>query len=166
VKLFNSLRIRKYGDPGEIAAIINTLASITRFHVEIWFPKVSCGEGVCGDLRILVIAGQARHTVLRTSRSPFTNLHLGNKRGDLESLVRRMGESRWQEVRKTAVDGAALFPACHYVAVDMMVSPTLNKIAVAELNAFGDLLPSLQHRGEETYQAELAALAGRTVSKP
>jgi hypothetical protein len=55
------------------------------------------------------------------------------------------------------VDAAALLLDCPYVAVDIMVSPTLNKIGVAELNAFGDLLPSLRHRGEETYQAELAA---------
>jgi hypothetical protein len=83
----------------------------------------------------------------------------------IQSIVIELAAEETHEVFE-AVDGAALFPACHYVAVDMMVSPTLHKIAVAELNAFGDLLPSLQHRGEETYQAELAALAGRTVSKP
>jgi hypothetical protein len=43
------------------------------------------------------------------------------------------------------------------VAVDLLISPCFRKFAVAEVNAFGDLLPRLEHEGLDTYGAEISA---------
>ncbi|HEY3321300.1 MAG TPA: hypothetical protein VGP72_12590 [Planctomycetota bacterium] len=45
------------------------------------------------DLRIVTIAGQPRHTVLRLSKAPMTNLHLGAHRGALQEVRSRMAEA-------------------------------------------------------------------------
>ena len=39
---------------------------------------------------------------------------------------------------------------------DLLVAPGFRQFAVAEVNAFGDLLPNLLHDGRDTYSAELA----------
>jgi hypothetical protein len=59
-------------------------------------PKAGI-DGRTFDLRVLVIAGRARHAVARLSRGPMTNLHLLNERGD-PARVARIAAS-WDERR-------------------------------------------------------------------
>ncbi|NSL43816.1 STM4014 family protein, partial [Streptomyces sp. 8P21H-1] len=91
-RLHNSLRVRRYTREAEIAAIVDALAP-DGLHVERWLPKASLG-GRSADLRVVVVAGRATHAVVRTSRSPLTNLHLGGARGDL-AAVRALAGDRW-----------------------------------------------------------------------
>ena len=107
---------------------------------------------------MLVIGGWAAHAVMRQSASPITNLHLGNRRGDLAGLRQQMGDDAWQGALDVAVRVAGVFPASLYVAVDLLVAPGFRRFAVAEVNAFGDLLPNLLHEGRDTYTAEFARL--------
>ena len=86
LRLYNSRRIRRYQGPGEIAELIDALCR-ERVHVEQWIPKAGL-DGMAFDLRVVVIAGRARHIVPRLSSSPMTNLHLKNRRGDVEALRR------------------------------------------------------------------------------
>ncbi|MFE0426863.1 STM4014 family protein, partial [Streptomyces sp. NPDC058953] len=91
-RLFNSLRVRHYTDEAEVAAIVDTLAP-DGLHIERWLPKAS-QDRRSADLRVVVTEGRATHAVLRTSRSPMTNLHLGGARGDLaaaRSAIERAG---------------------------------------------------------------------------
>ncbi|WP_261994603.1 STM4014 family protein [Streptomyces sp. ME109] len=93
-RLHNSLRVRHYTDESEVAAIVDRLAP-DGLHIERWLPKASLG-GRSADLRVLVVAGRATHAVVRTSRFPLTNLHLGGTRGDL-SAVRALAGDRWAQ---------------------------------------------------------------------
>ncbi len=61
--LFNSRRIRVYREQREIALLIDALCR-HRAHAEQWLPKAGM-DGRAFDLRILVIAGQSRHSVMR-----------------------------------------------------------------------------------------------------
>ena len=154
--LFNSLKIRRYSDPREICELIDAVCR-ERSIAERWLPKA----GLAGrrfDLRTLVIAGQSAHTVVRQSAGPMTNLHLGNQRGELPRLREQMPDSAWQEAMQVCEAAAAAFPHSLYVAVDLLVAPSLSRFAVAEVNAFGDLLPNLLHDGRDSYATELAAL--------
>jgi glutathione synthase/RimK-type ligase-like ATP-grasp enzyme len=154
--LFNSLRVRRYRESRQIAALIDAVCR-HRCIAEAWFPKAGYG-GQRFDLRVLVIARRAGHAVMRQSAGPITNLHLGNRRGDLEGLRGQMGESRWQEAVSVAEQAAAVFPDSLYVGVDLLAAPGFERFAIAEVNAFGDLLPHLLHEGRDTYGAELANL--------
>jgi glutathione synthase/RimK-type ligase-like ATP-grasp enzyme len=155
-KLFNSLRLREYRGERDIAAIIDELCR-HEIHVDEWLPKANL-NGRVFDLRVMVIDGQVRHVVVRTSRGPITNLHLGNARGDLDALLQRWPaparESAWQSCRAVA----AAFPRSRYFGVDLLLTPSLKRHAILEVNAFGDLLPGILDAGDDTYTAELRGI--------
>ncbi|MFI1358736.1 STM4014 family protein [Streptomyces sp. NPDC020898] len=159
-RLHNSLRVRRYTDEREIAAIVDTLAP-DGLHIERWLPKASLG-GRSTDLRIVVVGGRATHAVVRTSRSPLTNLHLGGARGDL-AAVRALAGERWAEALDTSERAAACFPGTLCVGVDLLPAVGWRRFAVGEVNAFGDLLPRLTGlpgsgaEGLDTYAAQVAA---------
>ena len=73
--------IRRYHQAAEVADLIDALAR-EGVQVEEWLPKAGLDESVF-DLRVVVIGGEARHAVVRMGPGPMTNLHLGNRRGDL-----------------------------------------------------------------------------------
>ncbi|MFG1607835.1 STM4014 family protein [Actinoplanes sp. NPDC049265] len=155
-RLFNNRRVRCYDDPERVAAIVDRLAP-DGLHVERWYPKAGFDNRVL-DLRVVVTAGDPGHVVVRTSRSPMTNLHLGNARGDLARVRAAAGERAWAAAMRTCVRVARCFPRTLHVAVDLMFRADWNDHAVAEVNAFGDLLPGLLAGGRDTYDAQLAAL--------
>ncbi|QKW54233.1 STM4014 family protein [Streptomyces buecherae] len=163
-RLFNSLRVRRYATEVEVAALVDALAP-DGLHVERWLPKAS-QRGRAADLRIVVVGGRATHAVVRTSRSPMTNLHLGGARGGL-AAARAATEAAgvaWGEVLGLAERAAACFPGTLCVGVDVLPGTGWRRFAVGEVNAFGDLLPRLTGlpgsgaEGLDTYGAQIAAV--------
>ncbi|WP_231633001.1 STM4014 family protein, partial [Streptomyces clavuligerus] len=162
--LFNSLRVRRYERETEVAAIVDRLAP-DGLHLERWLPKAALRDRVA-DLRVVVVAGRATHAVVRTSRTPLTNLHLGGARGDLSAArdaVEAAG-TRWAEVLRVCERAAACFPRTLCVGVDLLPGVGWRRFAVGEVNAFGDLLPGLTGlpgsgaEGLDTYGAQIAAV--------
>ncbi|WP_433335742.1 STM4014 family protein [Spirillospora sp. CA-294931] len=157
----NSLRVRTYETEAEVAALIDALGP-DGLHVERWLPKASM-HGLPFDLRVVVVAGEPTHAVVRTSRAPMTNLHLGGRRGDLDAVRRALGEDGWRRALDTCARAAACFPRSLMAAVDLLVGVGLRRFAVAEVNAFGDLLPGLRGLpdgpapGIDTYTAQIRA---------
>ncbi|MDX3799846.1 STM4014 family protein [Streptomyces sp. AK04-3B] len=162
--LYNSLRVRRYERERDVAAVVDALAP-DGLHLERWLPKAS-QSGRAADLRVVVVAGRATHAVVRTSRSPLTNLHLGGRRGDLDS-VREAVEAagaRWADVLGVCEQAAACFPRTLCVGVDLLPAVGWRGAAIGEVNAFGDLLPRLTGlpgggaEGQDTYAAQVAAV--------
>lgn len=158
VKFYNSLRLRRYESRGEIELIVNTLCQ-EGVHVEKWFPKASI-QGNSFDLRVVVVGGEATHTVVRMSSFPITNLHLGNRRGDLTALQERMGPERWEELMSTCQHATSVVPNSHYAGIDLAIAPGWKEHTILEMNAFGDLLPGVLSDDLDTYAAEIASLCG------
>ncbi|MGW5865143.1 STM4014 family protein [Streptomyces sp. NPDC055239] len=164
-RLHNSLRVRRYRDEREIAAIVDGLAP-DGLHVERWMPKASLHARVA-DLRVVVVGGRATHAVVRTSRSPLTNLHLGGSRGELADVIEAAG-ARWAEALDICERAAACFPGTLCVGVDLLPALGWQRFTVGEVNAFGDLLPRLTGlpgsgaEGLDTYAAQIAAVPLRT----
>lgn len=152
-RIRNSKRLRRIEHQNEIIATINAICH-ERALIERWFPKATW-RGKAFDLRVLVIRGKATHVAVRTSSHPITNLHLHNKRGELQAFVEALGTARWEEAMNVALAAAAAFPRCHYCGVDLMVG-TNHRYAVAEVNAFGDLLHRELWQGMNPWEAELA----------
>lgn len=107
-RLHNSLRVRRVTSEREAAALVDALAP-DGLHVERWWPKASL-DGAPADLRVVVVAGRATHAVVRTGRSPMTNLHLGGRRGDPAAVAAAAGP-RWADALETCERAAACFPA-------------------------------------------------------
>lgn len=154
-RLFNSLRVRHYRDERDVAAIVDGLAP-DGLHVQRWLPKAGL-DGRVVDLRVVTVAGEPSHVVVRGGRSPMTNLHLGGVRGDLCALRAAAGP-HYAAGLDTCRSVAACFPGSLHTGVDLMFAAGWRSHAVAEVNAFGDLLPGLLVDGRDTYDAEIAAL--------
>ncbi|GAB3115358.1 hypothetical protein GCM10027160_22580 [Streptomyces calidiresistens] len=162
--LHNSLRVRRYRTEREVAAIVDALAP-DGLHLERWVPKAG-QDGRSADLRVVVVAGRAGHAVVRTSRSPMTNLHLGGARGDtgraLAGITAAGGDpaAPWDIAERAA----RCFPRTLSVAVDVLPGTGWRTLRVGEVNAFGDLLPGLfgaPGRGAEglnTWETQVAAV--------
>jgi hypothetical protein len=155
-RLYNSLRVRRYTDERDARAVLDALLREGAV-VEAWMPKATY-DGDNFDLRVVTIAGRARHAVVRVGRAPMTNLHLGNRRGDLERVRARLGDERWRDLARLCESVASAFNRCASVGVDVMLSHDWRVSRVLEANAFGDLLPNVEHEGEDTYTATLRSL--------
>ena len=81
-------------------------------------------QGYPFDLRVVVIAGVAKHFVVRLGKSPMTNLHLGNARGDAALFLQQIGAQTWREIRQTCEAAFAVFPKGLYAGVDLLLTPT------------------------------------------
>jgi len=158
VRLYNSIQIQSYRNLNDIRILFDALLP-EGVVVERWVPKATW-QGQSCDLRIVVIGGEARHGVLRLSRSPMTNLHLGNERGDLAALQAALGPGRWAEMMAVAEGAMAAFPGFHCAGIDLLCAMGFRRPQVLEINAFGDLLPRVSHRGEDTYGAQVLAMLG------
>ena len=131
-------------------------------HVERWFPKADL-DGRVIDLRVVVIAGRPSHVVVRASRGPMTNLHLGGARGSTcptcaRAPAREHCAGRDGDLRT----GRGVLPRqpAGRGGPDVLLRTGASH-AVAEVNAFGDLLPGLLVDGRDTYAAQIAAVADR-----
>ncbi|MFE7749172.1 STM4014 family protein [Streptomyces sp. NPDC057428] len=166
-RLFNSLRVRRCTTEREVAALIDALAP-DGLHIERWLPKAS-QRGRAADLRVVVVAGRATHAVVRTSRHPMTNLHLGGARGDLgrARVAMEAAGGSWDAALAVCERAAACFPRTLCVGVDLLPATGWRRFAVGEVNAFGDLLPRLTglpgsgSEGLDTYGAQIAAVLDR-----
>jgi glutathione synthase/RimK-type ligase-like ATP-grasp enzyme len=150
---FNSLRPRRVTHPARVAEILAFLLG-EGAQVERAVAKARLA-GRHFDTRVLVVAGEPAFTVVRTSRHPITNLHLGGTRGDPAVLADAPG-------REAALDSCRRigrhYAGALHVGVDLMYEPGLAAHRVLEANAFGDLLPGLRdENGHDVYQREILA---------
>ncbi|PSB34025.1 STM4014 family protein [Chlorogloea sp. CCALA 695] len=158
--LYNSRRICHYTKTEEITDIINILTA-EGVQVEEWQPKAQL-QGCGFDVRVVVINGEAQHIVVRLGKSPMTNLHLGNERGDTQEFLAKVGLENWQVMKQTCAAAAALFPHSLYCGVDLLILPDWQRHVILEINAFGDLLPGIIWNGLDTYTSEVKAILEKT----
>jgi glutathione synthase/RimK-type ligase-like ATP-grasp enzyme len=154
--LYNSRKIRHYTRQEEIADIINILTA-EGVQVEEWLPKAHL-QGCGFDMRVVVINGEAQHIVVRLGKSPMTNLHLGNERGDTEEFLAKVGVENWEKMKQTCESAAGLFPKSLYCGVDLLILPDWQQHVILEINAFGDLLPGILWNEMDTYTSEVKAI--------
>ena len=162
-RLYNSLRPRRYRDR---PTVDHLLAYLLRegSHVEALVPKARVG-GSYFDCRVLVVAGEAAFTVMRKSRHPMTNLHLGGVRGTHEELRARVGDDALRAAYESC-ERVARAHRCLHVGVDVMFEPS-GAHRVLEADAFGDLLPNLERDGLGVYAWQVRALTdGRWPAQP
>ena len=154
VRLYNTRALRQYRSPAEIARLIDALVP-HGLQVEAWIPKASV-DGRIADLRVLVIAGEPVFRVLRKSRHPITNLHLGGERADADALLSHMPAKAVAALDATCRTVARAFPGALQIGIDVAVAAGLARHYVLEVNAFGDLLKGITtSQGLDAYDVQL-----------
>ena len=156
-RVFNSLRQRRYDRHAEIVGLVNLIAAQGAY-LERWVPKPSVpgNDSYRYDVRMIALDGVPRQRVARASRGMLTNLHLGNQRLALESLLDQESMTGLESATATA---AAAFPRSRMIGFDLIVRGARSWIL--EANGFGDLLPGLRYRGRTTYEDQAALSAGQ-----
>ncbi|HEY9060510.1 MAG TPA: STM4014 family protein [Pseudobacteroides sp.] len=155
---YNSLKIKRYTEKSKIKAVLDWICS-QGAQVEAWIPKAGI-DGYAFDLRVLVVGKKAAHIVPRLSKSPMTNLHLGNKRGDINLLG--LTKREIEEALAQAEKASAVFPNSHYMGIDVLIASGSHKPYIIDVNAFGDLLPGIVYNGMDTYTYEIAKFNCKT----
>jgi glutathione synthase/RimK-type ligase-like ATP-grasp enzyme len=155
VQLFNTLTPQRYTDIRSIAALVDALA-VQGAYAERWIakPRAPGHAGHHFDLRVVAFDGEPRQRVARIADRPMTNLHLGNRRGDPQTLLDAAEITTTEDsVRKAA----AVFPDSAMIGFDLI--PGHDTCLVLEANAFGDLLPGLNWHGADAYDDQAAWVA-------
>ena len=153
-KLYNRRRIQVFRGAGEVRALVEEICP-ERCLAQVWVPKAGLG-GQPLDVRVVVIAGSARHVMVRLGRGPITNSSLLGGKADPSVLRARMGEESW--LRMLSVCERAMtecFPRSLYAGIDVLIEPDFRTSRILEVNAFGDLLPWNLHEGRDTYAWEV-----------
>jgi glutathione synthase/RimK-type ligase-like ATP-grasp enzyme len=97
--------------------------------------------------------------VLRRSRHPITNLHLGGERADAAGLLARMSARAAAALDQTCRAVARAMPGALQLGIDIAVAAGLARHYVLEVNAFGDLLKGVTDRqGLDPYDVQLRAM--------
>jgi len=164
LQLFFSKRLRTVSDTGALRAMIDQVLADGAV-IERWIPKLSVAGGAV-DLRFVAIAGRLRQRIARVGSGPITNLHLDARRLDADLLLQQATPERRARVLATALAVAKAFPRSWYLGLDLLVTHGFKDALVCEANAWGDLLPGLEHEGEDTFTAEVRSLLVPSAGVP
>jgi glutathione synthase/RimK-type ligase-like ATP-grasp enzyme len=157
LRLYNTRALRQYTTPAEIVRLIDNLAP-HGLQAEAWIPKASV-DGRIADLRVLTIDGNPVFRVLRKSRHPITNLHLGGERAHADALLSRMPAKAVAALDETCRVVARTLSGALQLGIDIAVSADLKRHYVLEVNAFGDLLNGVAtSQGLDAYDVQVRAM--------
>lgn len=151
--LYNWRIISRYDSLPEIRRLVDAVCAHHAM-AEQWVPKAGW-QGRRFDVRVVVIAGRARHIVARLAEGPFTNLQFGALRASARDLHEHLGQSRFDALCAQAEQAMSCFPRSLYGGVDVLLDTRQGLPHVLEVNAFGDLLPGVRYEGRDTYAWEL-----------
>jgi hypothetical protein len=149
---YNSLKVRRIEEPARVDEVLGFLLA-EGSQVERSIPKARLG-GDYFDCRVLMVRGEPAFTVVRQSRHPITNLHLGGWRGDLDEFRAAVPANELAD----AMDHCRTVARAHdclHVGIDLMFEEYFTGHRVLEANAFGDLLPNLRRDGLTVYEWEI-----------
>ncbi|AKF81120.1 hypothetical protein MFUL124B02_18190 [Myxococcus fulvus 124B02] len=149
---FNTLKVRRIREPEPLERVLDFLLR-EGSQVERSIPKARLG-GDLFDCRVLAVRGEPAFIVVRQSRLPITNLHLGGWRGELEELEAAVPRNEWDAAMESCRRVARAHD-CLHVGIDLMFEEYFTGHRVLEANAFGDLLPGLKRDGLTVYEWEI-----------
>ncbi|MCZ8521340.1 MULTISPECIES: STM4014 family protein [Paenibacillus] len=148
---YNVKKLVTYTERPVIRQIINWLLGHGA-HIEQWIPKASYQDRAY-DIRQLVVAGKACHSIARASRTPITNLHLDSDRLSLDAIG--LPDELQAAVRQCAEQTLAAFPHSTVAGIDVLLSSTSFRPYVLDVNPFGDLLYHSHYEGHDPYEWEM-----------
>ena len=157
---YNEGKLRTYTRHVEIRSLMDWLCA-EGAQIERWMPKAALHQRAY-DVRQLIAAGEAGHSVMRLSRTPITNLHLRNER--MLPAEAGLDESRMSMIQDAALDTTKTFPNSWSAGIDVMLTSGMNPRAyVLDVNPFGDLLYRVKYQELTPYEWEMKLLRKEPV---
>ncbi len=151
-RIFNSLKMQTVTQRQRIDRLLSFLLA-EGAQIERAIAKARLQHAFM-DCRVLMIDREPAFVVVRQSRHPVTNLHLGGWRGELSELRRCVGAESWRQAMASCRRVAGLHDSFQ-LGIDLMFEPRFRRHRVIESNAFGDLLPRLRRDGRSVYAYQI-----------
>ncbi len=102
------------------------------------------------------------HAALPSLKALFFGDIVLNQRAGIDLIFERLGPKNWAAIQAACERVMTeCFPSSLYAGLDVLVTSDYQRHAVLEVNAFGDLLPDVLDRGQDTYAAEIKAVLDR-----
>ncbi|MCL1790263.1 MAG: STM4014 family protein [Peptococcaceae bacterium] len=161
-RLHNTNRLRKTGNPDDIAATVNRVLALDAI-VEEWIPKSSF-HGKAFDLRIVYQFGCLEFIVARQSAGAITNLHLNDNALAVTELA--LSPALLSEIEILCFQAVALFPGLNAAGLDILLhkqnNPNANTLApmIIEINGQGDLIYQDIFAENRIYKSQIRRLTG------
>jgi hypothetical protein len=152
---FNTLKVRAVTKRQDIQTIINFTLNEGAV-VERATPKARL-DGAYFDLRVLCINHEPTFFIVRQNTHPITNLHLGGRRGDLDSLKAQVSHENWNNMLHSCRLASKAIGALQ-VGLDVLFEPGFETHQLIEANAFGDLLPRLTVNGLDVWETQIKSI--------
>jgi hypothetical protein len=152
--LYNSKRVRRYARRDDVDRLVDFLLG-EGAHVEENVPRATLRDRWI-DCRVVVVAGEREFVVVRSSRVPMTNLHLGGDRSDVSSLAPHCPPDVLAAALESCRRVRHVYQALH-VGVDVAFTRGFESHVVLEANAFGDFVHGLTLGDGGVYAAEIRA---------
>lgn len=148
--LYSHLKISVYSQREQIRSLVDALAAQGAY-AERWIakPRAPVAPDANYDLRVVAFCGRPRQRIARISRSPMTNLHLGNRR----SAPHWLGAQQVDAIEHVVSKAASAFAPSLSIGFDVVLQGS--RACVLEANAFGDLLPGLEFEGAGTFDDQV-----------
>lgn len=157
---YNEGKLQKYTHLEEIRTLLDWLCA-EGAQIERWMPKATLNQRAY-DIRQLVAAGQAGHSVMRLSHTPITNLHLRNER--MLPAEAGLPQPHMSIIQRAAQDTMLTFPNSWSAGIDVMLTSGMEPRAyVLDVNPFGDLLYRVKHQKLTPYEWEMKLLRKEPV---
>ena len=150
-RFYNNLKIRRTQTLREITCLLDFLFR-EGAHVEQWIPKATY-QGFAYDLRAVAIGHHANHIIARLSKSPFTNLHLGNRRMRPDEIG--LKPEQLDAIQQVAITGLQTFKQTTYAGFDIILPANSNRPLILEVNAFGDQINNLRFNQQTICEAQI-----------
>jgi hypothetical protein len=152
---WNSLRPRSLRGEQSVGELVNYLIN-EGAQIEVGIPKRRI-DGMGFDCRFIVINNRIDFIIVRKSRAPFTNLHMGGVRDTFQALKTCVSASLLQEASDACLKLAQLFDQ-FVLGVDIVFSKKSDTFYVLEVNSFGAFFPNLRREGRTVLDWELNAI--------
>jgi glutathione synthase/RimK-type ligase-like ATP-grasp enzyme len=148
--LYSHLKISVYSQREAVRSLVDALAEQGAY-AERWIakPRAPVASDANYDLRVVAFCGRPRQRIARISRSPMTNLHLGNRRSAPHWLSARQIDA----IESAVSQAASAFASSLSIGFDVVLQAS--RACVLEANAFGDLLPGLEFEGAGTFDDQV-----------
>jgi hypothetical protein len=155
-EFFNTRRLQRVSGP-DLEAVLQFILGEGAFIQEgITMAQI---DGQNFDIRVVVLHGEPAFAVFRLSSQPMTNLHLGGRRGRLETCRPQIPTRAWLDAIDHCVEAACLYP-CAALGVDLLFERGYGRHFLLEINAFGDFFPGLaDDQGRTVHRREIEMTA-------
>lgn len=152
---YSNNKVNCFEDKNKVKELIHWVL-VNGAHIEEWIPKATY-QGASFDTRAFVLQDKAEYLISRLSKSPITNLHLGNQRMESKAIL---SKEQVATIATAAEKVMKLFNQSTFAGIDIVCSTGFRPYVI-DVNPFGDFFHNLLGTEDNVHYLEIKAAIRR-----